>query len=188
MTTRTPAEVRPLGVLPPESQARPRHVPSRPVVAAPRPAAARGPKAASPRKGDERLGEEDLRYFEAKLLAMRARIMRELGHLESTVLKVNPRDSSGELSGYASHMADAGTDSMEREKSFDLASKEGRLLLEIDDALRRVYNGTYGICEASGLPISKARLEALPWARRSLEEQEKLEKEQRAGRLAPSAE
>ena len=77
---------------------------------------------------------------------------------------------------------------MEREKAFDIASKEGRLLLEIDDALRRLYSGTYGICETSGKPISRARLEALPWARLSLEEQEKLEKEQRAGRLAPSAE
>ena len=71
---------------------------------------------------------------------------------------------------------------------FDIASKEGRLLMEIDDALRRLYNGTYGICEASGKPISRARLEALPWARLSIAEQEKLEKEQRAGRLAPKSE
>jgi len=123
-----------------------------------------------------------------RLLAERMRVMREMGHLESTVLKVNPRDSAGELSGYSFHMADAGTDSMEREKAFDIASKEGRLLMEIDDALRRLYGGTYGICEASGKPISRARLEALPWARLSLEEQEKLEKEQRAGRLVPGAE
>lgn len=181
------AEVRPLGVLPPSAQAKPRAVaPVRPAVPA-RPAAAppRGtPKAQPARKGDDRLTPDDLKYFEQRLLNERARITREIGHIESTLLKVNPRDAAGELSGYSYHMADAGTDSMEREKAFDIASKEGRLLLEIDDALRRVYNGTYGVCEVSGKPISRARLEALPWARLSLEEQEKLEKEQRAGRLA----
>jgi RNA polymerase-binding transcription factor DksA len=187
--SRAPAEVRPLGVLPPENIAKsPRHVPVRPAVVPARPAATAAPKAVAPKKGDERLSPDDLKHFENRLLAERAKIMREMGHLESTVLKVNPRDSAGELSGYSFHMADAGTDSMEREKAFDIASKEGRLLMEIDDALRRLYGGTYGICEASGKPISRARLEALPWARLSLEEQEKLEKEQRAGRLAPGAE
>lgn len=186
--SKAPAEVRPLGVLPPESMAKPRHAAPRPVVAASRPAASAPPKPAAPKKGDERLSPEDLKHFEQRLLAERAKIMREMGHLESTVLKVNPRDSAGELSGYSFHMADAGTDSMEREKAFDIASKEGRLLMEIDDALRRLYGGAYGICEVSGKPISRARLEALPWARLSLEEQEKLEKEQRAGRLAPGNE
>jgi RNA polymerase-binding transcription factor DksA len=123
-----------------------------------------------------------MKEFEQRLLEERRKILKEMGHLENTVLKVNPRDASGELSGYSYHMADAGTDSMEREKAFDIASKEGRLLMEIDDALRRLYNGTYGICEVSGKPIGRARLEALPWARLSLDEQEKLEKEQRAGR------
>jgi len=185
---RPPAEVRPLGVLPPESIARSRHASVRPAVAPARPPAPAAPKPVAPRKGDEQLSPDDLKHFETRLLAERAKIMREMGHLESTVLKVNPRDSAGELSGYSFHMADAGTDSMEREKAFDIASKEGRLLMEIDDALRRLYGGTYGVCEASGRPISRARLEALPWARLSLEEQEKLEKEQRAGRLAPGAE
>lgn len=187
-STRPPAEVRPLGVLPPESIAKPRHAPARPLAVPARPSAPAAAKAALTRKGDERLSPDDLKHFETRLLAERMRVMREMGHLESTVLKVNPRDSAGELSGYSFHMADAGTDSMEREKAFDIASKEGRLLMEIDDALRRLYGGTYGICEASGKPISRARLEALPWARLSLEEQEKLEKEQRAGRLVPGAE
>ena len=188
-TNRAPAEVRPLGVLPPESQAKPRFAPPRPTALPSRPGSGRpAPKPVVARKPDEGLGPDDVKHFETRLLAERVRIMREMGHLESTILKVNPRDSAGELSGYSFHMADAGTDSMEREKAFDIASKEGRLLMEIDDALRRLYGGTYGICEVSGKPISRARLEALPWARLSLEEQEKLEREQRAGRLAPSAE
>ena len=186
---RPPAEVRPLGVLPPEAIAK-----SKPVVPGPRPTippVRSGAPAATPRpdagkraaKGDERLTEADLKHFEARLLEERARIMREMGHIENTILKVNARDSAGEVGGYSFHMADAGTDSMEREISFDIASKEGRLLREIDDALRRIYNGQYGICEASGKPIARVRLEALPWARYTLEEQANMEAKQRAGRL-----
>jgi RNA polymerase-binding transcription factor DksA len=139
-------------------------------------------------RGDDRLSDTDLKHFETRLLEERARIMREMGHIENTILKVNPRDSAGEVGGYSFHMADAGTDSMEREISFDIASKEGRLLREIDDALRRIYNGVYGICEASGKPIARARLEALPWARYTIEEQHNMEMKQRAGRLVKEEE
>jgi len=188
-----PAEVRPLGVLPPESMAKPKAAPpvARVVIPA-RPAAppARVVTPAKPGpKGEDRLNEDDLKYFEKRLLDQRARIMGEMGHLESTILKVNPRDSAGDVSGgYSFHMADAGTDSMEREISFDIASKEGRLLREIDDALRRIYNGVFGICEVSGNVISRARLEALPWARYTVQEQENMERQQRAGRLVKEEE
>ena len=187
---RPPAEVRPLGVLPPEAMARSKPLPVKPRVMIPdrsTPAPAR-PSAPSRAKGDDRLNDDDLKHFESRLLEERARIMREMGHLESTLLKVNPRDSAGEVGGYSFHMADAGTDSMEREISFDIASKEGRLLREIDDALRRIYNGVYGICEASGASISRARLEALPWSRYTLQEQESMERKQRAGRLVKEEE
>lgn len=207
---RPPAEVRPLGVLPPESMAKAKPaVPGfRPSLPLPRPnaplrpaptnvrpgetpglplKASAGPSA-RPAKGDERLTDTDLKHFETRLLEERARIMREMGHIENTILKVNPRDSAGEVGGYSFHMADAGTDSMEREISFDIASKEGRLLREIDDALRRIYNGVYGICEASGKPIARARLEALPWARYTIEEQANMEQKQRAGRLVKEEE
>ncbi len=185
--SRPPAEVRPLGVLPPESMAKSKPAPTQPRVIIPaRPATSMSSPVAAAKpgsRGDERLNEDDLKYFEKRLLSERARIMGEMGHLESTILKVNPRDSAGEVGGYSFHMADAGTDSMEREISFDIASKEGRLLREIDDALRRIYNGVYGVCEASGKQIARARLEALPWARYTVEEQENIEKKQRAGRM-----
>jgi len=187
-----PAEVRPLGVLPPEAMAKPKGTPLPPRTTLPiRPAPAPPRAGASARtgaKGDDRLTETELQHFEKRLLEERARITREMGHIESTILKVNPRDSAGEVGGYSFHMADAGTDSMEREISFDIASKEGRLLREIDDGLRRIYNGVYGICEASGKPIARARLEALPWARYTLEEQERMERQQRAGRLVKEEE
>ena len=183
------AEVRPLGVLPPESMAKSKPAPTHPRVVIPaRPTNVVPTGTRTATKGDDRLTDEDLKYFETRLLEERARVTREMGHFENTLLKVNPRDSSGDVGGYSFHMADAGTDSMEREISFDIASKEGRFMREIDDALRRIYNGVFGICEASGLPIPRARLEALPWARYTVQEQENIEKKQRAGRLVKEEE
>lgn len=122
---------------------------------------------------------EDLKEFEQRLLEERARIMKEMGHLETTVLKVNPRDSAGDLSGYAFHMADAGTDAMEREKAFQLASVEGRAMMEINEALRRLYRGEYGVCENCGQHIARARLEVMPYARLCVSCKEKEERAQR---------
>ena len=123
--------------------------------------------------------EQDLKEFETRLLEERSKILKEMGHLESTVLKVNPRDSAGDLSGYSFHMADAGTDAMEREKAFLFASSEGRVLMEINDALRRLYRGEYGICESCGKPIARARLEVMPQARLCVACKEKEERSQR---------
>jgi RNA polymerase-binding transcription factor DksA len=78
-------------------------------------------------------------------------------------------------------MADVGTDAMEREKAFLFASSEGRLLIEIDDALRKVYSGEYGNCEVCEKPISRARLEAMPYVRLCLSCKEREEREGRAG-------
>jgi RNA polymerase-binding protein DksA len=123
-----------------------------------------------------------MKEFEQRLLSERQRILKEMGHLENTVLKVNQRDSAGDLSGYSFHMADVGTDSMEREKAFLFASSEGRTLMEIDQALRRLYRGEYGVCESCGNPIARARLEAMPHARLCVSCKEK---EERASRGAP---
>ncbi len=170
-------EVRPLGVLPLESMAKVKATGGRVIIPmAPR-ADARPVVVA---KAEERLTKADLKYFEERLLRERARIMGELGHLESTIIKVNPRDAAGES---LVPTAEAGSDSLDREVSFDIASKEGRLLREITDALARIYNGVYGVCESSGQPIARVRLEALPWARFTVQEQENIERMQRAGRL-----
>src|SRR5262245_13840154 len=175
----SPEQVRPIGMLPPESLARSSHrPPARPL----RPAAAAvpvRPSADSGREGGPRVTEKDFKEFEELLLQERRRILKEMGHLETTVLKVNQRDSSGDLSGYSFHMADAGTDAMEREKAFLFASAEGRVLLEIDDALRRLYRGDYGNCESCGNPIARARLEVMPHARLCVRCKEKEEREQR---------
>jgi len=173
--------VRPLGVLPPEARARGLDRPSRAPVAPPRPPAppARSAKPRSKTPGVQRVTEKDLEELETLLLAERVRVIKEMGHLESTVLKVNPRESAGDLSGYSFHMADAGTDAYEREKAFQFASNEGRLLLDLDEALRRLYRGEYGSCESCGNAIAKARLEAMPTARLCRDCKEKEERENR---------
>jgi RNA polymerase-binding transcription factor DksA len=123
--------------------------------------------------------DKDRKHFEERLLAERARLLKELGYLEANVLKQNPRESAGDLSGYSFHMADAGTDAMEREKAFLFASAEGRALYDVDQALRRLYGGNYGTCESCNQPIAKARLEVVPHARLCISCKEK---EERAGR------
>jgi RNA polymerase-binding protein DksA len=184
-----PAVVRPLGVLPPESrmpEARVKVVEKAPQIAArPRPTSPH-PISKPAASGVQRVSEKDLKLFEERLLAERQKIMKEMGHLEDTVLKVNQRDSSGDLSGYSFHMADAGTDAMEREKAFMFASSEGRMLMEINEALRRIYAGEYGMCEMCGNPIARARLEAMPYARLCVSCKEQEEKANRGKAQAPT--
>jgi len=170
------APVRPLGVLPPEAIARATQRPPTPVSRPPGRPAARPAREDNPDQGAQGVSEQDYQDFEQRLLAERQKILKEMGHLESTVLKVNQRDSAGDLSGYSFHMADVGTDAMEREKAFLFASTEGRLLMEIDEALRRVYRSEYGGCETCGKSIGRARLEAMPYARLCLACKEKEER------------
>lgn len=120
--------------------------------------------------------KKDLEKYEALLLAKRAEILGELGLLKKNVLDTTTKDSSGDLSGYSYHMADQGTDAEEREKAFLLASKSGRLLYHIDEALRRIKDKTYGKCQECGEEISTARLEAVPHARLCINCKEKEEK------------
>jgi len=177
---RPPAPVHPIGVLPPEAISRAVHKPARPIPMSARPAA----KAVRPSEtdaGSQPVTAGDFQEFEQRLRGERVRVLKEMGHYESTVLKVNPRDSAGDLSGYSFHMADVGTDAMEREKAFQLASAEGRLLLELNEALRRIARGEYGICESCGNPILRARLEAMPTARLCLSCKEKEERAARGG-------
>ena len=175
--SRPPAVVRPLGVLPPESISRVAHKPPRPLpVPKPVRPAAKRRKDEPVDPGPRRVTAADFQEFEQRLREERGRVLKEMGHYETTVLKVNQRDSAGDLSGYSFHMADVGTDAMEREKAFQLASAEGRILLEINEALRRMARGEYGVCESCENPIQRARLEAMPTARLCLPCKEKEER------------
>lgn len=121
--------------------------------------------------------KKDLEKYEKLLLAKRTKLIQELGLLKKTT-EATVKDSSGDLSSYSYHMADQGTDAMEREKAFLFASKDGRLLYHIDEALRRIKDKTYGKCVQCGKAISAARLEAVPHARLCIacKEKEELEK------------
>ena len=152
---------------------------SAPAKAAAKPAPAKpvpAPKPAPAAAPVNKVAKKDHKHFEARLLEERARLVKELGYLEQNVLKQNQRDSSGDLSGYSFHMADLGTDAMEREKAFLFASAEGRAIYDVDEALRRLYGGNYGTCESCGQPIARERLEVVPHARLCVRCKEREEK------------
>ncbi len=111
---------------------------------------------------------DQLDYFKEKLIAQKERIMSDLDHLKGASLN-NSRESSGDLSGYSFHIADQGTDNFDREFAIELAANEQEILYEIDDALERILNGSFGKCEGCPKEIGINRLEALPFARLCIE-------------------
>jgi len=112
------------------------------------------------------MNKKDLKYFEERLVSMRARALKDLGHYDQA-LSQPETGSEGDSSAYSFHMADQGTDAMEREKAFLFASKEGRYLYHLDEALRRIYKSpnTFGVCEECGSEIAFERLDAIPHTR-----------------------
>ena len=111
------------------------------------------------------MNKRDLAKFEKLLLEKRKQLIEEFGLLKSSAMDSTIKENTGDLSSYSYHMADQGTDAMEREKTFYFASKSGRLLYHIDEALRRIRNKTYGKCESCGEQIGLERLLAVPHAR-----------------------
>ena len=112
------------------------------------------------------MNKKQLSHLEKRLLEERARVMKELGYYDES-FNATLQSSDGDLSSYSFHMADQGTDAMEREKAFLFASQEGRFLWHIDEALRRLYRSpeTFGKCHSCGGEIAYDRLDALPHAR-----------------------
>ena len=111
----------------------------------------------------ERYSSEDADEFRELILQRRVKILREMGLL--TEASMNQSENGGENSTYSLHMADQGTDAQEREKTFLLASREGRYLKYLNRALEMIREGTYGFCTDCGEPIQKKRLELVPTAR-----------------------
>lgn len=122
-----------------------------------------------------RLSSAEIEHFKELLFQKRKEILESVSEIEGEALRKSRLDASGDLSSMPIHMADLGTDNFEQEFSLELMDSERKLLTEINDALDRIENGTYGICEGTGKPISKARLEAQPWARYSIEYAKMLE-------------
>jgi RNA polymerase-binding protein DksA len=128
------------------------------------------------RANDERLTAEDIGHFKEILLVKRREIVGSVNEMEEDSLRQSMLVASGDLSSMPIHMADLGTDTYLQEFSLGLMDSERKLLMEIDEALARIANGTYGICEGTSKPIPKTRLDAKPWARYSMEYEEKIEK------------
>jgi RNA polymerase-binding protein DksA len=110
------------------------------------------------------VNKKELEHFEERLIEERAKLLRDMEQHESSSTRTQ-RDAAGDLSAYSFHMADLGTDAMEREKAFHFASRDTRLLYHIDQALERIRQGTYGLCEECEKPIAAGRLEVVPHAR-----------------------
>jgi RNA polymerase-binding protein DksA len=122
-------------------------------------------KSRAPQTKKKRLTAAEIEYFKQALLQKRREIVGDVNEMEDEALKKPRLDASGDLSSMPIHMADLGTDNYEQEFALGLMDSERKLLREIDDALQRIEQGTYGICEGTGKPIPKARLKAQPWAR-----------------------
>jgi len=135
--------------------------------------AAKRKKASKKKTTKKRLGkylsEADRSSFKESLLQKRKEIFQNVFEIEGETLKKSRLDATGDLSSMPIHMADLGTDNYEQEFALDLMDGERRILREIDDALQRLEEGTYGLCEGTGQPIPKARLKAQPWARYCVE-------------------
>jgi RNA polymerase-binding protein DksA len=110
----------------------------------------------------KRMSKEELKKFKTLLLREREQAGGDLSHIADSTLNKSARDASGDLSGYSYHMADQATDDYDRDFSLERATAEQRLLYSIDEALKRIDEGTYGNCLFCGTRISKRRLTALP--------------------------
>ena len=125
------------------------------------------------------LKKQDLPRFKKLLGEFRKKIAGSLGSLEKESLNLSQRDAAGDLSGYSFHMADMATDNFDREFSLDLASNEQQVLNRIDAALRKIEEGTFGVCEVCHKPITQKRLLAVPYAPYCIKCQEEEEKQRR---------
>lgn len=124
----------------------------------------------------KKFNKQELANFKELILKRKDEILDEIKHISEDTLKKSQKDASGDISGYTYHMADVATDTYDREFSLGLASNERELLYELDDALKKIDEGTFGICEECKSLITKTRLKAVVYARFCIKCQQKKEK------------
>jgi RNA polymerase-binding transcription factor DksA len=134
----------------------------------------------TPAKGIE-IKDPFLKRQQERLLQLRDGMLDSMSGVARDTLRA--RAEGSEASAFGMHQADAGSDAYDREFALSLLSQEQDALYEIEEALKRVEAGTYGICEMSGKPIPHARLEAIPFARFTVECQTQIEKQKKALRV-----
>lgn len=126
--------------------------------------------AAKESKNEERVtpySDDELEYFRGIIIKKRNEAEQELTTLQN-LLRESMENASDE-SAYSFHMADAGTDAQEREKTYMLFNRTKKFIRYLDDALERIDNKTYGVCKVTGKKIAKGRLEAVPHTQLSIE-------------------
>jgi RNA polymerase-binding transcription factor DksA len=128
-----------------------------------RPVAAKGKK-----NGEVRIKPEWQKFYQ-RLLELREQLLRQMNGLA--------KESAQEMAGYSLHMADSGTDNFDRDFALSLLSSDQDAIYEIEEALKRIEKNTYGVCELTGKTIPRARLEAIPWARFTVQAQAQLERD-----------
>jgi len=104
-----------------------------------------------------------------RLMELREQLLAQMNGLA--------KESAQEMAGYSLHMADSGTDNFDRDFALSLLSADQDSVYEIEEALKRIERKTYGVCELTNKPIPKARLEAIPWTRFTVEAQAQLERD-----------
>jgi RNA polymerase-binding protein DksA len=120
--------------------------------------------------------KKDLNEFKKVILKRKEEVIDDIKHISEDTFKKSQKEASGDISGYTYHMADVATDNYDREFSLGLASNERKVIYELDDALKKIEDGTFGICEECKSLIAKNRLKAVPSARLCVKCQEKREK------------
>lgn len=125
-----------------------------------------------------------LRKQKKRLLALRDAMLDSMNGVAQDNLRA--RAEGNEASAFGMHQADAGSDAYDRDFALNLLSQEQDALYEIDEALKRIELGTYGVCEMSGKPINHERLEAIPFARFTVECQSQIERQNKAQRVRQS--
>ena len=117
----------------------------------------------------------DKTFFKEKLIAMRREILMAMKNIKENENENTSKEASGDLSSYSFHLADQGTDSMDHQRNFIFAEMDSAVLHDIDAALEKIEDSTYGICELCEQEIPRARLEFIPYARFCVECQAKEE-------------
>ncbi len=109
------------------------------------------------------LNREQTKQLRQLLITERAKLAEEIKSIAHDIA-TSPRDASGDLSAYTVHLADMAADTYDRELSMNIVSSEQEILYQIDDALKRLDDGSYGVCQQCNQPITMSRLKAVPYA------------------------
>lgn len=134
-------------------------------------------RAAKPRAAKaKKMNKKELKFFKEVVLKRKEEILEGIEHVSEDTMKKSQRDAAGDISAYTFHMADVATDTYDREFSLGLGSSEREMLYEINEALKKIEDGSYGACEDCQKLITKTRLKAVPHTMLCLKCQQKREK------------